>query len=224
MRLLSRVKLVLPHQSRSWSVQVHMYLKEGHVEKQGLRSVHLASEKLCWHTQYLKHLMCRHPSVEFRALKTKLPPKFTVSSRVDHIQAFEPLWVITVVRVLLTHRQKFKQQHALWSGSDLLPSNKSRFTKDHRDVPDPCVVLCPTPRLASTFIASFIPAYRVACILQHFVGRTIRSALSVLVPLSAGREKVLLGYFLTPECSDIEVLATAVSMSGHRAACCRSSF
>ena len=74
-------------------------------------------------------LMCRHPSVEFRALQTELHSSSRFRDS-DHIQAFEPPRVITVVRVFLTHRPQFKQQHVLWSGSDLQPSNVLRFTKD----------------------------------------------------------------------------------------------
>ena len=100
------------------------------------------------------------------------------------------------------------------------------FSELHQgDVPDHSFRLVPdsTGQPARSLLRSF-PAYRVACILQRFVGRTVRSALSVLVSLSAGREKALLGYFLAPECSDIEVLATAISTSRHHAACCCSSF
>ena len=58
-----------------------------------------------------------HPSVEFRALQSM--PLSRSQTRA------------LVARVLFTQKPKFKQQLALWSGSDLQPSTKLRFT-DHQ--------------------------------------------------------------------------------------------
>ena len=72
--------------------------------------------------------MSLHPSVDFRALRTKLLSRSRFRDS-GHIQALKPLLLIMVARVLFTHQQQFKQQLAPWSGSDLQPSTKLRFTK-----------------------------------------------------------------------------------------------
>ena len=74
------------------------------------------------------------------------------------------------------------------------------------------VVLCLIPRLASTFRAEIIPSVPRCWYPATPCGMSDSARTRCLGVAVGGVVKaLLLGYFLTPECFDIEVLATAVS-------------
>ena len=82
------------------------------------------------------------------------------------------------------------------------------------------VVLCSTPRLASTSRADSIPSLsRRSCSVTHCGMND--SVCTQCIGVACGEvEKTLrAGCFLTPECSDTEGF-TAFSMSRHHATCC----